>query len=197
MQQKKPNKLKRCTECDKTFPTLWKTRTKGGKKESFCLSCWNKVEKREGREKKERLKQKRKEKRIAKRESLPYLIKQLDIVFSQYIRNRDADSNGMCKCIDGCGQLSHWKATDCGHFASRRCMSTRWHEQNCAAQHKACNGPVGLGRQYEFGKGLDLKFGEGTADKMIALSKQTKKWTIEELKDMIQLYTSKLKEVIR
>lgn len=193
---KKPIKLKTCTECGKNYPTLCKTRIKEGKKESFCYTCWPKVQKKEGKEKKEKQKQKRRTTRENKRNSLPYLTKQLDIVFSQYIRHRDADSNGMCTCIDGCGQLSHWKSTDCGHFASRRCMSTRWHEQNCAAQHKACNGPVGLGRQYEFGKGLDLKFGEGTADKIIALSKQTKKWTPEELKEMIQLYTEKLNSIL-
>jgi len=194
---KKPVKLKICTECKKGFPSLWKTRTLNGKKQSFCQTCWAKIDRKLTKEKKEKVKERNRIKKERKRKSLPYLTKQLDTIFSQYIRLRDSDDRGFALCIDGCGQKHFWKSMDCGHFASRRCMSTRWHEQNCAAQTKACNGPIGLGRQYEFGKGLDLRFGEGTADEMIALSKIDKKWFPDELEKLIEYYTEKVHELFK
>ena len=75
-------------------------------------------------------------------------------------------------------------------------MSTRFHEHNCAPQCYACN--VGLsGMQYEFGKRLDIKYGTGMADKMVLLSKQVKKYTTDEMLDLIEHYKNKVEDLKR
>jgi hypothetical protein len=43
------------------------------------------------------------------------------------------------------------------------------------------------GNQYIYGVNLDIKFGEGTADEMVRLSREIKKFTPDELKKLIEL----------
>ena len=70
---------------------------------------------------------------------------------------------------------------------SRACMSTRWHEQNVQYQCKRCNG-FRSGEQYLFSLKLDATYGEGTAEEMLRLSKQTRKFSREELEGMYHHY---------
>ena len=63
---------------------------------------------------------------------------ELDKVFSQYIRLKYSDENGYCRCIS-CGKIHFWKDIQCGHYMSRRYMSTRWSEDNARPQDAACN----------------------------------------------------------
>ena len=90
------------------------------------------------------------------------LVKKLDKVFSQFIRQRDANSKGICTCAT-CSKQLPIKEIHCGHFMSRRSMATRWHPLNCASQCPSCN-TFNQGRQYEFSKYIDKRFGEGTAE---------------------------------
>ena len=62
----------------------------------------------------------------------------LDKVFSVYIRTRFKDHNAMVKCFT-CGKFGHWGTMHCGHYISRRFLSTRWDEKNCQVQCPACN----------------------------------------------------------
>lgn len=96
--------------------------------------------------------------------------KTADEWFSKYVRLRDADSNGMCKCIT-CDTVKHWKEMDCGHFQSRRYTATRWHSQNAHAQCQGCN-KYQSGEQFRHGKEIDLKYGEGTAQFLETLSRK-------------------------
>ena len=66
------------------------------------------------------------------------LIAKLDTVFSEYIRLRDSNKEGICKCIT-CGEYKHWREMDAGHFISREHMATRWEEENAHAQCPSCN----------------------------------------------------------
>ena len=61
------------------------------------------------------------------------LKKELDKVFSQYIRWAYADDSGMVECYT-CGVVKHIKEMHNGHFQSRKHTSTRWHENNCRPQ---------------------------------------------------------------
>lgn len=70
--------------------------------------------------------------------SIKSLKSKLDRLFSIYIRLRDSDKNGYCRCIS-CGKFNHWKDVDCGHFVNRSHMSTRYNERNCHAQCRKCN----------------------------------------------------------
>ena len=92
----------------------------------------------------------------------------LDNLFSEYIRLRDCDDNGMITCIT-CGHKQHWTHAQCGHYMKRINASTRYDLQNCAAQCSTCNcGNDGL--QDEHGKAIDRMYGEGTAEKLQRLS---------------------------
>jgi hypothetical protein len=117
------------------------------------------------------------------------LTKELDAVFSQYIRH-SRSKNGICTCIT-CGREYEIKKIQCGHFMSRQYMSIRWDERNVATQCYGCN-VMHSGRQYEF----SLKIGKELSDELYLLSKKTKKWSLDELKDMIQHYKDKLKEFL-
>lgn len=70
--------------------------------------------------------------------SIKTLKNKLDRVFSIYVRLRDSNANGYCRCIS-CGAIHHWKDVDCGHFVNRSHMGTRYSERNCNAQCRKCN----------------------------------------------------------
>jgi hypothetical protein len=123
-----------------------------------------------------------------KKENKTNLIKKLDTLFSQYIRQSKSDSFGNTTCIT-CGKIENWKNQDCGHFMSRTNMSTRWDERNVDTQCRYCNRYC-QGKQFEF----SLKIGKELSEELYLLSKQTKKWSLDEIKDMIEQYKDKLKE---
>lgn len=69
-----------------------------------------------------------------KQRKLSFLKKEADKWFSLYIRLKYADWKGYVKCYT-CGHTSHYKkGMQCGHFASRRFMNTRFDEENCRVQ---------------------------------------------------------------
>lgn len=66
--------------------------------------------------------------------SLPQLKKHLWRLFSEYIRKRDADENGMVKCFT-CTRFSHWKEMQAGHFVAQSLgLWTVFVEHNVHAQ---------------------------------------------------------------
>ena len=115
------------------------------------------------------------------------LVKKLDTVFSLYIRQRYADRNGMVKCCT-CSTVKHWKEMDCGHFMSRKHMSTRWVEDNCSTQCKKCN-VFRYGEAYLF----SVFLGSELADSLYQMSKKTVKYSNVDLEEMIELYNKKVK----
>jgi len=123
------------------------------------------------------------------------LIKQLDSVFSKFIRMRDADDSGMATCIS-CGSVKKWREGDAGHFISRGKMSTRYDEQNVHFQCKKCN-IFRNGEQYLYSLALDRKYGEGTAERIYLESNKTKKTSIGELRRMIKHYTRQIDEITK
>ncbi len=114
------------------------------------------------------------------------LKKAIDREFSRYVRLRNADSRGYATCFT-CGATKHWKEVDAGHFMSRAAMSTRWHELNVQFQCKPCNG-FRSGEQYKFAQELDRVYGEGTADELVRMSKEMRKYSIEELEEILEHY---------
>jgi hypothetical protein len=77
-------------------------------------------------------------KEMGELEPVKILIDDLDIIFSQLIRLKEADEFGMVKCFT-CDEIKHWKQMQCGHFVKRAQMGTRFSEKNCRPQCKACN----------------------------------------------------------
>ncbi len=100
-----------------------------------------------------------------------YWKKRADRLFSLFIRQRDADGNGYCKCVT-CGALHHWRDMDAGHCFSRRHEATRYNEKNVNVQDKKCN-LFDQGKQFEHSMFIDKKYGLGTAEKLNMLSKMS------------------------
>lgn len=123
---------------------------------------------------------------MAKKPTRTSLIKNLDAVFSIYIRRRYA-VNEIAECYT-CGKKEHWKKQHAGHFASRRHYSTRWNEYNVQVQCPSCN-IWQQGMQFQFGKNLCLQYGDNFADDLIIESKQIRKFTDVELQELIEHYT--------
>lgn len=82
----------------------------------------------------------------------------LDRIFSEFVRIRDSDSNGIIRCIS-CGKIVSWKESDCGHYINRKHNSTRYDEKNCNAQCRSCN-RFDEGNIQGYRKGLIAKYGE-------------------------------------
>mgnify|MGYP003151867463 FL=1 len=113
------------------------------------------------------------------------LIKRLDTVFSEYIRKKNADSRGYVTCITS-GRKYHYSEVDAGHFISRKEMSTRWHEDNVHPQSRYDN-RYRYGKQYEYGLALDNKK-KGLAKRLYKLSKQTVKYSVNDLQELLEKY---------
>ena len=122
-----------------------------------------------------------------KKPSRSKVVKQLDSVFSQYIRQREA-VNEIATCFT-CGKRDHWKRLQNGHFQSRKHYSTRWDETNCQVQCAGCN-VFKYGEQFIFGQNLDIKYGLGTSNDLYIKAKKTVKISTVELQDMIKHYKS-------
>jgi hypothetical protein len=73
-----------------------------------------------------------------KTKSITQLKKELDIIFSLYIRQKYADENGNVECYT-CGAIKPIKSMQNGHFWSRSHLSVRWDEDNCRPQDAGCN----------------------------------------------------------
>ena len=168
-----------CSICNKVRPIAIKSK-------KICALCNKKMQLEKG-------KQRRKIQREKKAESPSVLTAKLDKIFSLYVRLKYADNQGNVKCFT-CDNVHHYKAIQNGHFQSRRYMSTRFHVNNCKPQCYACN--VGLhGQQYIFGVNLDREMGSGTAETMVLLSKQQKKFSTEEFKELIKHYTEEVENL--
>lgn len=107
----------------------------------------------------ERAKNKPKKRVVKKKasKSLAKLKKDLDIVFSQYIRNKYA-INGKVGCYT-CPVVKPIKEMQNGHFISRQYLATRWDEDNCRPQCVGCN-VYGNGKFLDFEERLIREIGK-------------------------------------
>lgn len=113
--------------------------------------------------------------------------------FSEYIRLRDSDENGFCKCFT-CGRIKFWKDCDCGHGIPRQHKATKYNEKNNHAQCKHCNGFEG-GMREAYKKEMDRRYGEGTWDRMLIASKSTFKISRFDIEMMTKYYQEEAKKL--
>lgn len=73
-------------------------------------------------------------------------------------------------------------------------MATRWEEKNVNAQGRQDNRFLS-GKQFEHGKAIDKKWGEGTAEFLLHKSKFDCKFMDRELETMIKYYKQAVKEL--
>lgn len=121
---------------------------------------------------------------------------ELDKVFSQYIRLKYSDENGYCRCIS-CGKIHFWKDIQCGHYMSRRYMSTRWSEDNTRPQCVSCN-IFNQGNIQMFRRALIKEIGEQRVDLIEARARQeTCKYSEFEYSVMIKDFKKKVIELLK
>lgn len=92
-----------------------------------------------------------------KKRSISKLKKELDRVFSIFIRQRDGG-----KCYT-CPFSKTWKDLQNGHFVPRQYLITRYDEVNCHSQCYACN-MLYNGQPSAYAKRLEKDYGKGTVD---------------------------------
>jgi hypothetical protein len=112
------------------------------------------------------------------------LVKELDRVFSLFIRARDK----FCVC---CGTPEN---ATCGHLLTRVAYSTRWDEKNCAQQCSPCN----LNHEFrpqKFTSWFLHKYGVDQYDWLIVKHATTAKYTNQDLQLMILEYAEKLERM--
>ena len=117
------------------------------------------------------------------------LIIKLDNIFSKYIRLRDADKYGYCRCVT-CGERLHWKKIQAGHFISRKYYATRWDEENVNAQCVACN-VFKSGEQYKY----SLYLGNDISLDLSNRSKEIVKFESYKLEEMLGIYKNKIESM--
>lgn len=117
------------------------------------------------------------------KKGISYYKRKADVVWSIYIRTRDSDGT-YGTCIT-CGVRRLIKELQCGHFVKRSVNLLRYDEENTNAQCYSCN-VMRYGEQYLYAKALDDKYGDGTADKLMAQRFTSHKFTIEELEQIIE-----------
>lgn len=121
------------------------------------------------------------------------LVKRLDRVFSQYIRLRDAMPGGVFRCIS-CGRILPLEKADCGHYFSRRHMSTRFDEDNCNAECSWCN-RFNSEHMVGYRENLIRKIGLQRFLLLSVRANETKKWSCFELETLARHYQGKVNEL--
>ena len=122
------------------------------------------------------------------KKTISKLKKELDTIFSIFIRLRESNEYGYCQCFT-CGVVRHYKdGMQNGHFQSRKHLSTRFSEDgNCEVQCVKCN-VYSWGEQYKFSLALDAKYGEGRAEELEFLARTTLKISRAEYEEKISYY---------
>jgi len=124
-----------------------------------------------------------------KTKTISKLKKDLDTIFSIFIRLREANEFGYVQCFT-CGKVAHYKTGGMqnGHFMSRKNLSTRFSEDgNCEVQCIGCN-IYRSGEQYLFSLRIDAKYGVGRAEELEHLSRTTLKISSAEYVEKISYY---------
>ena len=118
--------------------------------------------------------------------SLQDYLKIAQQVFNKYIRERD---KGL-PCIS-CGKQP--KKANAGHYFSQGGHSNvRFHEDNVHLQCEHCNSYLS-GNLLNYQIGIEKRIGTGRLIVLELIAHDTKKWTIEELKELIATYKDKIK----
>jgi len=171
--------MPRCRNCKDKFEPV-KFNAKFCLKDECIKAFVEEVKTRQWKETKTRMKQDLK--------TLQDWLKEAQTIFNKYVRLRD---QGL-PCIS-CNLPP--KKKNAGHFYSQGGHSNvRFDEDNCHLQCEACNTFLS-GNLLNYQIGIQKKIG---AQKLLELQERahiTKKWTIDELKEIIQTYKSKIKEL--
>ena len=115
-------------------------------------------------------------------------LKEAQVVFNRYIRLRDEGLN----CIS-CGKKPLKK--NCGHFYSQGGhANVRFDEDNCHLQCEHCNTYLS-GNLLNYREGLLKRIGEAKLDALSQRANETRKYSNEELQELIKKYKKKIADI--
>jgi len=117
----------------------------------------------------------------------------LDKIFSEYIRLRDADDNGMIMCYC-CGKVLHWKQSQNMHFIPRQHMNLRFSETNCHAGCVKCN-YYDNGNIEEYTLHLKKDYGDDIVEKLVIAKRISVKHSSAEYDALAKYYKDEIKKL--
>ncbi len=121
-------------------------------------------------------------------ETVQDLVKAAQLVFNKYIRERDKDE----LCIS-CKQKP--KKVNAGHFwNANNHWNVRFDEDNVHVQCERCNSYLS-GNLLEYRTNLLIKIGAERFNQLEARARVTRKFTKDELKELIKKYKEKYKQL--
>ena len=117
-------------------------------------------------------------------------VKEVQKVFNEYIRKRD---KGL-PCISCGKKIQENETVHASHYKpAGTCWATRFNEDNVHVSCVKCNNFLS-GNLSEYRIRLVEKIGIERVEEVERLSATTKKFTIDELKEIINIYKNKLKK---
>lgn len=135
------------------------------------------------------------EKKVVTKKKKPKTItklkKELDDVFSKYIRHFYSLDGENVECYT-CGVVKPIKEMQNAHFWSRSHLSTRWEEENCRVGCVSCN-IYKSGNYIVYTRKMLLELGEEKFKELEDLKNSTFKLTKSWLEEKIEYYSSKVK----
>jgi hypothetical protein len=123
-------------------------------------------------------------------EDVATLKKDLDLIFSRWLRQSGADKDGICECFI-CGDKGHYSIMQAGHYVKRGNSFLRFDTRNVKINCKDCN-------EYKGGNYIQYAFkleeqSPGITEYLVEEGNIVYKFTRQELKDLIAEYSRKLK----
>lgn len=131
--------------------------------------------------------------RPQKTKTTSQLIKELDDVFSDFIRLRWADHRGYVLCFLT-GRKAYWKEMDAAHWKSRKHMGTRWDEHNVHAVTVDSN-RFDTDHLPQYDKAMFSTYELSECQRISDASKSTMKFTAAELQEKIEFYKEEVKKL--
>lgn len=113
--------------------------------------------------------------------------------FSEFIRLRDSDHNGIATCITS-EYRAHWRDMDAGHYISREIEALRYDEKNCHAQSRLANRFQG-GQFKDHGFRIEEKYGRGTCHALRQKATRICRHTTADYKFIAETYKERVMNI--
>jgi len=114
---------------------------------------------------------------------LSALRRDLDRVFSLWVRRRDGDAKGMGRCYT----CNRYALLEASHFIPRQHAVVRFDERNVHGACSWCN-RWQHGNQAEYYVALVKQYGQETVDELMRLKHTTVKFTRADYEQMLEKY---------
>lgn len=129
---------------------------------------------------------------------IPTLKRRLWVLFSTFIRLRDADNTGWCNCCT-CGKPVFWTGTsgaNAGHFFTKRGNPMLLFEENdCHSQHRMCNKFQKNNITWDYFLFMEKKYGRKEINRLASLRGKEFKFTREWLENKIEHYKTEVERL--